>query len=112
MYPEQESVIVRWLQGILNQEKSINCEGREALTIEIMLLTLGSLVMCPSQLSLLTNNHKKNMGRRKQDCFEFDSLCNWCLMSLVIFFFLFSDKVFYVIALKYISILSCLKREK
>lgn len=111
MHPEQESVILRWLQGILNKEKPINCMGREALTIEIMLLTLGSLVLCPIQLSLLTNNHKKSMGRRKQDCFEFDSLCDWCLMSLVIFF-LFSDKLFYVIALKYISILSYLKREK
>ena len=66
MHPEQDSVIVRWLQGILNQEKSINCEGREALTIEIMLLTLGSLVLCPNQLSLLTNNHKKNMEERSR----------------------------------------------
>ena len=68
MHPEQESVILRWPQGILNKEKPINCMGREALTIEIMLLTLGSLVLCPIQLSLLTNNHKKSMGRRKQDC--------------------------------------------
>ena len=59
MHPEQESVILRWLQGILNIEKPINCEGREGLKIEIILLTLGSLVLCPNQLSLLTNNHKK-----------------------------------------------------
>ena len=59
MHPEHESVILRWLQGILNKEKPINCEGREGLKIEIILLTLGSLVLCPNQLSLLTNNHKK-----------------------------------------------------